>query len=50
MEHKCASPAGSPLRVLPGNDREQNVAASSRVAEVHGVEFLLPLRTMYAVC
>lgn len=50
MEHKCASPAGSPLLILPGNDGEQDVAASSHVAEVCGVEFLLPLRTMYAFC
>lgn len=50
MEHKCASPAGSPLPILPGNDREQDVAASPYVAEVRGVEFLLPLRTLYAFC
>lgn len=50
MQHKCAFPAASPLLILPGITREQDVAASSCVAEASGVMVRLSLRIKCVFC
>lgn len=46
MEHKCGCPCWPSTLILPGNNRQQDVAASSSAAEVSGAVVLLSLRTV----